>query len=68
VDPRAGLDDAEERNFFILPGLELRTLFRSARSAVATPPELSRFLGGSNCVLFRSHVTGSNDATLGEVG
>jgi hypothetical protein len=24
--------------------------------------------GGSNCDLFRSHVTGSNDATLGEVG
>jgi hypothetical protein len=24
--------------------------------------------GRSNCVLFRSHVTGSNDATLGEVG
>jgi hypothetical protein len=26
------------------------------------------FPGGSNCDLFRSHVTGSNDATLGEVG
>jgi hypothetical protein len=25
-------------------------------------------IGGSNCILFRSHVTGSNDATLGEVG
>jgi hypothetical protein len=25
-------------------------------------------VGGSNCDLFRSHVTGSNDATLGEVG
>jgi hypothetical protein len=24
--------------------------------------------GGSNCDLLRSHVTGSNDATLGEVG
>jgi hypothetical protein len=32
VDLRAGLDDVEERKFFILPGLELRPLGRSARS------------------------------------
>jgi hypothetical protein len=32
VDPRAGLDDAENRKFFTLPGLELPTLGRPARS------------------------------------
>jgi hypothetical protein len=30
VDPRAGLDDVENRKFLILPGLELRTLGRPA--------------------------------------
>jgi hypothetical protein len=32
VDPRAGLDDMEKRNFLTLPGLELRHLGRPARS------------------------------------
>jgi hypothetical protein len=32
VDPRAGLDDMEERTFLTLPGLELRPLGRPARS------------------------------------
>jgi hypothetical protein len=32
VDPRAGLDDLEKRKFFILPGLERRTLSRSAHT------------------------------------
>jgi hypothetical protein len=32
VDPRAGLDDLEERKFLILSGLELRSLSRSART------------------------------------
>jgi hypothetical protein len=32
VDPRAGLDDVEKRQFLALPGLELRTLRRPARS------------------------------------
>jgi hypothetical protein len=32
VDPRAGLDDMENRKFSTLPGLELRTLGRPARS------------------------------------
>jgi hypothetical protein len=32
VDPRAGLDDVEERKFLTLPGLELRPLGRPARS------------------------------------
>jgi hypothetical protein len=32
VDPRAGLDDVEKRNFLTLPGLELRPLGRPARS------------------------------------
>jgi hypothetical protein len=32
VDPRAGLDDAEKRKFFTLPGLELRPLGRPACS------------------------------------
>jgi hypothetical protein len=31
VDPRAGLDDVEERKFLTLPGLELRPLGRPAR-------------------------------------
>jgi hypothetical protein len=31
VEPRAGLDDMEKLNFFILPGLELRPLGRPAR-------------------------------------
>jgi hypothetical protein len=30
VDPRAGLDDAEKKKFFTLPGLELRPLGRPA--------------------------------------
>jgi hypothetical protein len=30
--PRAGLDDLEKRKFLTLPGLELRTLRRPARS------------------------------------
>jgi hypothetical protein len=32
VDPRAALNDVEKRKFFTLPGLELRTLCRPARS------------------------------------
>jgi hypothetical protein len=32
VDLRAGLDDLEKRKFLTLPGLELRSLCRSARS------------------------------------
>jgi hypothetical protein len=32
VDPRAGLDDVEERKFLTLPGLELRPFRRPARS------------------------------------
>jgi hypothetical protein len=32
VDPRAGLDIVEKRNFLILPGLELGPLGRPARS------------------------------------
>jgi hypothetical protein len=32
VDPRAGLDDVEERKFLTLPGLELLPLGRPARS------------------------------------
>jgi hypothetical protein len=31
VNPRAGLDDVEERKFLTLPGLELRPLGRPAR-------------------------------------
>jgi hypothetical protein len=32
MDPRAGLDDVEKRNFLTLLGLEHRTLGRPARS------------------------------------
>jgi hypothetical protein len=32
VDPRAGTDDMEKRQFLTLPGLELRPLYRPARS------------------------------------
>jgi hypothetical protein len=32
VDPRAGLDDVEERKFLILPGLELRPIGHVTRS------------------------------------
>jgi hypothetical protein len=32
VDPRAGLDDAEQSKFLTPPGLELRTLGRPTRS------------------------------------
>jgi hypothetical protein len=32
LDPRAGLDDVEKRQFLILPGLKLRPLGRPARS------------------------------------
>jgi hypothetical protein len=32
VDLRAGLDDFEKRKFLTLPGLELRPLYRPARS------------------------------------
>jgi hypothetical protein len=32
VDPRASLDDVEKRKFLTLPGLELRSLDRPARS------------------------------------
>jgi hypothetical protein len=32
VGPRAGLEDLEKRKFFTLPGLELRSLGRPARS------------------------------------
>jgi hypothetical protein len=33
VDPRAGLDDVEKREFFTLPGLKLRSLGRPAQSS-----------------------------------
>jgi hypothetical protein len=36
VDPRANLDDMEERKFSTLPGLELRPLCRPARSQPLT--------------------------------
>jgi hypothetical protein len=32
MDPRAGLDDVEKREFLTLPGLELRPIGRPARS------------------------------------
>jgi hypothetical protein len=32
VGPRAGMDDLEKRKFLTLPGLELRTLSRPART------------------------------------
>jgi hypothetical protein len=32
VDPGAGLDDMTKRRFLTLPGLELRSLYRPARS------------------------------------
>jgi hypothetical protein len=32
MDPRAGLDDVEKRQFLTLPGLELRLLSRPGRS------------------------------------
>jgi hypothetical protein len=32
VGPRAGLDEVEKRKFLTLPGLELRSLGRPARS------------------------------------
>jgi hypothetical protein len=32
VDPPVGLDEVEKKKFFILPGLELRTLDRPASS------------------------------------
>jgi hypothetical protein len=32
VDPRAGLDDVEKKKFLPLPGLEIRSLGRRARS------------------------------------
>jgi hypothetical protein len=32
LDPRAGLDDVEKKKFLTLPGLELRSLGRPARS------------------------------------
>jgi hypothetical protein len=32
VDPRAGLDEMEKKQFLALPGLELRILGRPARS------------------------------------
>jgi hypothetical protein len=34
VGPRAGLDDVEKGKFLTLPGLELRTLGRPARSTL----------------------------------
>jgi hypothetical protein len=40
VDPRASLDDVENRTFFTLPGLELRPL----GLRVAIPTELSRLI------------------------
>jgi hypothetical protein len=36
VDPRAGLDDIENRKFFSLPGLELRLLGRPARTLMTS--------------------------------
>jgi hypothetical protein len=37
VDPRADLDEMKKRQFFILPGLELRPLGRPARSQSLYP-------------------------------
>jgi hypothetical protein len=36
VDPRAGLNDVEKRNFLTLPGLELRPLCRPAVASLYT--------------------------------
>jgi hypothetical protein len=45
LDPRAGLDDVEERKFLTIPGLELRTHGRPARNQ-STPTEQSWLLLG----------------------
>jgi hypothetical protein len=44
VNPRAGLDDVEKRKFLILPGLELRSLSRQARSQSLYGLSYSRLL------------------------
>jgi hypothetical protein len=48
MDPRAGLDDMEERKFLTLPELELRPLGRLARSQslyrLRYPGSLIRFM------------------------
>jgi hypothetical protein len=48
VDPRAGLEDVEERKFLTLPGLELRPLGRPARSQslyrLCCPGSILRFI------------------------
>jgi hypothetical protein len=41
VDPRAGLDDLEERKFVTLPVLELRPLGRPAHSRLRYPGPMS---------------------------
>jgi hypothetical protein len=44
VNPRAGLDDVEERRFLPLPGLEIRPLSRPARSQSLISTTLPRLL------------------------
>jgi hypothetical protein len=45
VDPKAGLDDVENRKLLTLPGLEVRPLGRPARSqSLYRPRYLSRLL------------------------
>jgi hypothetical protein len=44
VDPRTGLDDVEKRKFLTLPGQELWSLSRPARSQSLTLTALSRLL------------------------
>jgi hypothetical protein len=68
VDPRAGMDDVEKRKFLTLPGLELRSLRRAARSQ-----SLSRLIEtglyativfSHSCLCFRSDAFPSDFSVL----
>jgi hypothetical protein len=50
MGPRAGLDNVEKRQFFLLPGLELRPLGRPARSQL-----LYRFSYSGSFQTWRGH-------------
>jgi hypothetical protein len=55
MDPRAGLDDVEKRQFLILLGLELRPLRRPSRSQSLYRIRMGR---GSNLISEYSNTTG----------
>jgi hypothetical protein len=67
VGPRAGLANVEKKYLLTLPGLELRTLGRRARSQLSRPP-LKLLLANKFVSVTQESVPGQPDAGMFPAG